>query len=561
MSGNEGYSAAEGRSRKRMKTSRTGRRDVSNGSASPIMAFKSETPIKVEAGLSGGVVLPKMEPEEQQQNGQHVHNGTCHHEQSLHTIHADMDAMRQLITCKMCYRFLYEPYGLSCGHTYCYSCLAQWMGNSKTCPDCRARVTQQPTPTFVIREMVRVFVAKSELLPDGETSEEHEKMAREEAEIIAKDKANQDTDTGGLFRGRFTKGSRFHPVPAFRDEGDGVWRCPSCMIEVEDGRCRHCNMRVHVDGETDNDSTLTDSDDEIDGSLQDMDHDHDVDLGLDIGGAFGSEGFGDGSSDIDHDFYDHPVHNLDGGPPDHHMHHIFDSEDDSDESGGSMDGFIDEDVHYDDDATIDESDNEAESTPARPSASQQRRRPVLSDSDDDEDAEEMTGPQRRVVPHYQRFDDTSSAIASRTSDGEDESDDNEPISSNNQRHARRLRTITIDSDDEGDSSDAPPEEGQVDFSNYQAFSPAHTDDSNPVNLISDDDAPVRDSRQDESGGYDGARDSENEDSSFDDDDDDTTTGLGTSTAAQPYDYYDDEEDGEEQESDDSDEPSMTNGWA
>ncbi|EMC91107.1 hypothetical protein BAUCODRAFT_45712, partial [Baudoinia panamericana UAMH 10762] len=159
----------------------------------------------------------------------------CEHEASLNTLQIDIDAMRHLVTCQICHRLLYEPYALSCGHTYCYSCSSQWFGSNrkKTCPDCRAVITQQPTPSYVIREMVLIFASRNQLLPDGETAEEHTKLAKEEAEIVAKDKANTDDKTGGLFKGCFLHRSGRIPLPPIHDSEDGVDRCPNCHWEVE----------------------------------------------------------------------------------------------------------------------------------------------------------------------------------------------------------------------------------------------------------------------------------------------------------------------------------------
>ncbi|EME80256.1 uncharacterized protein MYCFIDRAFT_89878, partial [Pseudocercospora fijiensis CIRAD86] len=163
----------------------------------------------------------------------------CEHEKSLRTLQTDLEAMRQLITCKICLKFLYEPYALTCGHTYCYSCIMNWMGKDqaqqkkKTCPDCRTIIREQPAPSYLIKEMVLIFSNRVELLPDGETSEEHHAMAREEAEIVAKDKADTDEETGGLFQGRFKRGGRLNPVLAIRDVSDNVFRCPNCAFEIQ----------------------------------------------------------------------------------------------------------------------------------------------------------------------------------------------------------------------------------------------------------------------------------------------------------------------------------------
>nr|POE51514.1 putative ring finger protein [Quercus suber] len=108
----------------------------------------------------------------------------CPHQQSLTSLLTDVNAMRNLITCQICHNLMYEPFSLACGHTYCYSCLSQWLGHNKSCPDCRTRATQQPVPSYLVREMVLIFISRTQLLPDGETSEEHVKNAREEAGLV-----------------------------------------------------------------------------------------------------------------------------------------------------------------------------------------------------------------------------------------------------------------------------------------------------------------------------------------------------------------------------------------
>ena len=180
-------------------------------------------------------------------NDNNSDDAACHHEHALKTLHTDIDAMRQLVTCKICDRLLYEPYALSCGHTYCYSCLSQWLGSNrkKTCPDCRSVITQQPTPSYIIRELVLIFVSRSELLPDGETSEEHNSLLKDEAETVTRDRANKDPRTGGLFKGCFARG-RGHILLPLHDRSDMVDRCPECHWELEDGFCNQCG--INVDG-------------------------------------------------------------------------------------------------------------------------------------------------------------------------------------------------------------------------------------------------------------------------------------------------------------------------
>ena len=72
---------------------------------------------------------------------------------TLQTIESSLEDLRSLVTCRICVKLLYEPYTIQCGHTFCYSCLAQWFrahNVNKTCPDCRAGVSQQPAPAYVV---------------------------------------------------------------------------------------------------------------------------------------------------------------------------------------------------------------------------------------------------------------------------------------------------------------------------------------------------------------------------------------------------------------------------
>jgi hypothetical protein len=41
--------------------------------------------------------------------------------QQLKVLRTDLDSLRSHLTCKICDRLLYQPYTISCGHTYCYT--------------------------------------------------------------------------------------------------------------------------------------------------------------------------------------------------------------------------------------------------------------------------------------------------------------------------------------------------------------------------------------------------------------------------------------------------------
>ncbi|KAL8643829.1 MAG: hypothetical protein Q9226_008094 [Calogaya cf. arnoldii] len=190
-------------------------------------------------------------------------NSDSSHQGLTNILQKNLDELRNLVACRICIRPMYEPYTTQCGHTFCYSCLRQWFDRDqikKTCPDCRAHVQNQPAPAFLVREITQTFVNTAALLPAGETTEDHRKPQRDEAELVEKDKFSG----GGLFNGRFNASARYRaPI---RDSLDGVDRCPSCTWELEDGMCHACGYSVDERDYTD-ESAMT-----IDDLSMDSDH-------------------------------------------------------------------------------------------------------------------------------------------------------------------------------------------------------------------------------------------------------------------------------------------------
>jgi hypothetical protein len=100
--------------------------------------------------------------------------------------------------------------------------------------------------------MTNIFIGRVELLPPGETLEEHKKLQTEEAEAVQQDKDNTDTRTGGLFKGCFKPHAlhaRGPSLQVLRDQEDGVDRCPVCTWELEDGGCQQCGLIFDESGE------------------------------------------------------------------------------------------------------------------------------------------------------------------------------------------------------------------------------------------------------------------------------------------------------------------------
>ncbi|KIX97738.1 uncharacterized protein Z520_06516 [Fonsecaea multimorphosa CBS 102226] len=161
-----------------------------------------------------------------------------------------IEDIRSLSVCKICMRSLYEPFILSCGHTYCYSCLASWFGGAlrrrskKNCPDCRARITAEPSPNYILRDLVHMLTGRAELLPEDETLQEHQLAKDVEAAQVAADRTGP-----GLFKGIFVRPIRgqLRWGQGILDPEDNVLRCPECHWELEDGECPHCGFHEMYD--------------------------------------------------------------------------------------------------------------------------------------------------------------------------------------------------------------------------------------------------------------------------------------------------------------------------
>lgn len=411
---------------------------------------------------------------------------TCFRHQTLQLLHGDFDALRQLITCKICERLLYEPFVLSCGHTYCYSCLSTWFTNSNkiTCPNCRDVVKNAPAPSYLIKEMTEVFIARTELLPDGETLEQHAQWKKEEADIVNQDKSNTDPLTGGLFKGCFTGRKTLQPI---HDPLDGVDRCPQCNWEVEDGMCEHCGFLFDDDisiGESDLDSDSMDEDEELDGDL-DAEDDDDPGFGFDaVPGAF--EGF-DIPTVVDEETGE--IRFMDGSG------YSDDSEAESelnedDEDGHSMQDFIDDGTLLEDNtAHTFSSESGIPSTDGpqpvqQPPSRRRNRRPVIVSSDDDESENEMPAPRHISV----------------SSDDEEESDSGPEVASSRRvggrgqnRQPRSLPSAPIPSagarsivSDPSDSEDDSDEDDEDDISDDEDDAEDDDDIGDQSNSQSDD---------------------------------------------------------------------------
>jgi hypothetical protein len=95
-----------------------------------------------------------------------------------------------------------------------------------------------------------MFISRVELLPEDETTAEHDQAKLIEAQLIETDRTARTDGEPSLFKGAFcTPRLRLHgPI---RDEEDCVLRCPNCAWEMEDGECGQCGYADHDAGFSD----------------------------------------------------------------------------------------------------------------------------------------------------------------------------------------------------------------------------------------------------------------------------------------------------------------------
>lgn len=127
-----------------------------------------------------------------------------------------------------------------------------------------------------------MFTSNAELLEKGETTAEHSKNQREEAEKLEADKTSENPNTGGLFQGCFKP--KPHHVGPIYDADDGVTRCPNCAWELEEDECVNCGYHAEDGsiGDSEDFSDMTDEDDEDDDNEDDDEDDEDEEMDDDM---------------------------------------------------------------------------------------------------------------------------------------------------------------------------------------------------------------------------------------------------------------------------------------
>ena len=57
-------------------------------------------------------------------------------------------------TCSICCELFVRPHTLPCSHSFCQSCIAEWMEWKNECPICRKEVTSQPVYCLALENAV-----------------------------------------------------------------------------------------------------------------------------------------------------------------------------------------------------------------------------------------------------------------------------------------------------------------------------------------------------------------------------------------------------------------------
>lgn len=296
------------------------------------------------------------------------------------------------------------------------------------------------TWTLQVRTVVQMFTGRAELLDKGETTAEHAKNQREEAEKIDKDKENTHPQQGGLFGGLFSPRVPF-PKPVI-DVEDGVARCPLDAWELLDGvACTRpgCSYTYPPPPDSDVTSYSDDlSDEDFDGleGHTDDDFDGDDDFGDYPFGPYGPyaqynsgpyEYNFPGSSNL----FDHLAHVMDDyGYGDSLGSGTYGSEDEDDSDDEDMSSFIDDEAQLPTTELDGESDR---STVVGGSGRDQPSRPPN---------QSHTVPEIRVCPYVDTSDEDED---DEDEDDEGEDDEGEEEVNSGARRARRPREVSTES--------------------------------------------------------------------------------------------------------------------
>ncbi|EPY50045.1 ubiquitin-protein ligase E3 [Schizosaccharomyces cryophilus OY26] len=143
--------------------------------------------------------------------------------------------LKKTIDCPICTETLQRPFTTSCGHTYCYECLKSWLKESKSCPTCRQKIHTQPSPAYLVYDLMGVIASVDPTLSLLKIRDDPSKRQEEV-----------------LFDGIFQGTEPLYPTGILQDAEDGVLRCARCHWELENPyHCDHCGFQISDEADSD----------------------------------------------------------------------------------------------------------------------------------------------------------------------------------------------------------------------------------------------------------------------------------------------------------------------
>ena len=125
------------------------------------------------------------------------------------------------LTCAVCHFLFLSPVTTECGHSWCLHCLVKSLQSKRQCPLCRSAITQRPmTAALLLTSQLQTTVNQ---LTDAEKDERLKELTRRLHERI-----DYDMELTRLV----PPASRRTRYPVY-DDGDGIFRCPWCSLEVQ----------------------------------------------------------------------------------------------------------------------------------------------------------------------------------------------------------------------------------------------------------------------------------------------------------------------------------------
>jgi len=125
--------------------------------------------------------------------------------------------LKSTLDCSICLGLLCIPHSLSCGHSFCFHCLYEWMQENNHCPSCRAALTTAPIPNVILSDQVQIYIQHPSI-----------RTSPQDPNALEKYKTLKD-----------------HAWDAFisnedvYDSEDDVLRCARCQWEMWDGICQN----------------------------------------------------------------------------------------------------------------------------------------------------------------------------------------------------------------------------------------------------------------------------------------------------------------------------------